>query len=176
MLSFPSTKPPGFLGQVDCGIPNRPENVIDIAVSPAVLRLFTALLKQDAIVSAFKPCSGNLHDGTLKHETGLCGLHNLTSIMDLLDRFDCAIGMRERALHHHLPIFCEDPWAVFVMAARANDVTHGKEALRRFPATSWSHVDPARMDTKMAHSVPFEWFMGYLRALGSQMVTAGVVS
>lgn len=143
MLFFPSTNETSTSG--------RPS--IDIPVDAVALKLFVELLQQ----ADPSPLSPDQYDGTIDA---------LTSFMGLLDEFDCSKGIKSRALAHFQPIYEENPWAVFCLAARYGDFMSGKEAICHFGKVL-SDADkllPESMDPERAEALPTRWLLAYVRA------------
>lgn len=102
----------------------------------------------------------------------------LSALLELLDRFDCGIGMRERALAHFAGTFSSDPWSVFCIAGKYGDVGLGKTAIERFAKTQGGQrakLIPGTMEPGDAGRLPIEWLMGYIRAHGEMTAKRGLV-
>lgn len=94
-------------------------------------------------------------------------IKRLTYLLDILDQFECGIGMRERALAHFESNYDVDPWGVFVIAGRYNDIPFARKAIKLFGEVKLGDkhkVEPKTMSTDQAGSVPLEWLMAYWRA------------
>lgn len=166
--------------------PNASEsagNIIDIPADKATLRLFVTLLESGPLAPFTSPCTP-VYIGTMvkrlsefKHHPERCGLKRLNAITDILKRFDCSSALLERALFHLRPTFGEAPWRFFEVAANSSDIQNAKDAIRRFPAApQFTTLEPEMMGAKTVRSIPLEYFLGYLRAVGAQKKAMNTVS
>lgn len=96
----------------------------------------------------------------------------LLHLLDLLDQFECGAGLQERALTHFEPYFPVDPWSVFCVAGKYDDLVLARKAIRCFGTVEPGHqggklgesLDPRLMGVAQADRVPPGWLMGYWRA------------
>lgn len=185
MLSLPTPVNVNSIRNPPSPSTSSTENAIDIPADSGTLRIFIQLLEQGAVerISLFR--SPFPVPGRRPRRTDSPGAPNpeakpieeLTTLMDLLLRFDCSQAIQERAMHINHHVLYQDPWAGFVIAAKGNHMNHAREAIGHFhevkgPAT----VDPGRMSLGAIKSIPIEWFAGYLRAVGAQKAALESVS
>jgi hypothetical protein len=159
MLSLFQITTGGNVMQPHCGSP------IDVPAHSVILATTIELLRHNELPDPVDLSRRYPADQPMYGPTN--SIQSLVAILKLLDRAQCALPLRKRALKHFRPYFSTDPWTVFGLAASLDDLQMAQKAREDIGNKFMEYkraLCPTEMSLATIRSVDVAWLAGYWRA------------